>query len=114
RRARGARTRDPRVRRLKLRRPISRASGERALDRLLDLGRRRLGGRVEARDDVALLVDDELREVPLDVARRLGTDLLLGQPGVERGARVTVHVDLREHREGDAVLEAAELLDLGV
>src|SRR4051794_17542217 len=68
-------------------------------------------GRV-AGDDLAVGRDEELLEVPADVAV---VALHIGRPGelgIERMAAGAVHVDLLEHRERDAVVERAELLDL--
>ena len=48
------------------------------LDRSYDLVGRRFDGRLETGDDVALLVDDELGEVPLDVAGAVGLRILCG------------------------------------
>ena len=60
----------------------------------------------------AVGADEELGEVPLD---RLGTEkagLLRLEVFVERVRLHTVHVDLCEQRESDAVVPGAELLDL--
>ena len=59
----------------------------------------------------AVGADEELGEVPLD---RLGTEkagLLRLEVFVERVRMRTVHVDLCEHREGDAVVPGTELHD---
>src|SRR5262245_55582617 len=96
------------------RRRRPRLLGERLADRVADLGARRLDARVEARPHAAVLPDQELGEVPLDVAGAVGLRLLAREPGVERRAIGAVHLDLREHREGDAVARLAERLDLGL
>ena len=64
-----------------------------------------------ALDDVALSIDEELFEVPGDVAT---VALLALQPGVQVACRIAVDVDLVEHREGDVVRAGGELEDLGV
>ena len=91
---------------------------------------------MEALHDVALAVDQELGEVPLDVAGGLGAGepvllqqlaqagdglvrrVVLRAGGLEKdvdgvGARA-VHLDLGELVEGRVVLERAELVDLVV
>src|SRR5580658_7334644 len=71
-----------------------------------------VGARAEAPDDLAGGGDQELLEVPHDVARlALGVGDL-GQLGIDRVAAVAVHVDLLEEREGHAVGGRAELGDL--
>src|SRR5258706_9120003 len=72
----------------------------------------RLDVRRVALDDIALAVDEELGEVPLD---RLGTEQ--SRPGflevlIQRRGIAAVDVDLREQREGDAIVELAEVGDL--
>jgi hypothetical protein len=60
----------------------------------------------------AVGADKEFRKVPLD---RLGAEnprLLRFEVFVERVRIQAVHFDLCEHREGDAVVPGAELLDL--
>ena len=101
-------------------------------DGLLDLVH--AGGRLEARDQVALAVDEELGEVPADVglvaellaigcgellqgqvldALTKASKRLLGcQVGKEGDSRVTVDVNLLELGELGAELERAELRDL--
>src|SRR5262249_56156968 len=69
-------------------------------------------GRTEAAHHLAVGGHEELLEVPLDVARLA---LVVGEHGellVERVAAVAVHLDLREHRERDAVARLAERRDL--
>src|SRR6187455_1274470 len=69
------------------------------------------GGGAVARDRLAAAVDQELGEVPFD---RLGAEharLLAGEIFVERVRVRAVHVDLGEHREGDAETRLAELGD---
>ncbi len=82
------------------------------LDGLDDLGRLGLGAGTEPLDDGAVGCDEELLEVPLDVARgALGVGGL-GQFLVQRVPVLTVHLDLLEQRERDAVGGGAEGLDL--
>src|SRR5271170_4434132 len=80
---------------------------------LLDVGAdafRRRGRRV-ALNNVALLVDQELSEVPLDgVAQQAA--LLALQKLVERVSVVAIHFDFGEQREVDAIIQLAEFLDL--
>src|SRR6478609_4254266 len=80
---------------------------------LLDIGgdllRRRRGA--VALDHGAVLADQELGEVPLDLVAE-DAALLLTEPGEERVGVVTVDVDLLEHREADAVVALAERADL--
>src|ERR1700685_3357522 len=90
-------------------------------------------GGLVALDDISLSIDEELREVPLDLvgALRFRTDLrdrlievpvlgpevsrcLLAQERVERVGISAVDVDFGEHREGDVVGCLAKGLDLGV
>src|ERR1700728_1648055 len=81
-------------------------------DRLDDRGVLGLRAGAEATDDLAGGGDDELLEVPHDVA---GLSLAvgdLGQLGVDRVPGVAVHVDLLEQRERHAVGARTELLDL--
>src|SRR5687768_6906300 len=68
--------------------------------------------RSEPRHDVALPVDEELLEVPRDVALGALTRLLGLQPVVELTCFVAVDLDLREHREVRLVLRRGELPDL--
>ena len=65
---------------------------------------------IKALDDLAILADEELVEVPLDVTgeRRIFAREYL----VERVAVRAVDLDLVEQRESHAVLAGAELLDL--
>ena len=70
-------------------------SAERLLDRRDEgriVGRR---GRREARLHPAVAADDELAEVPLDVAGSLGRRVFRAEPRVERVSRRSVDVDLR-------------------
>src|ERR1700722_532625 len=71
-----------------------------------------LGPGAEATDDLAGGGDDELLEVPHDVAGLALAIGDLGQLGVDRVTAIAVHVDLLEHRERHAVGARAELLDL--
>src|SRR5437870_5470095 len=89
-------------------------STDRELEQLLDVAGDRLGldvGRV-AFDDLALAVDQELGEIPLD---RLGAEqprLFLFEVLVQRRRGIAVDVDLGEHRKRHAVIDLAERLDL--
>ena len=90
-------------------------------------------GRLVTLDDLSLPIDEELREIPLDLvgAFRFGADFrnrlvevpvlgpevsgrLSAQVLVERVGIGPVDVDLGEDREGDVVVRLAERLDLGV
>lgn len=62
--------------------------------------------------DIALLVDKELLEVPLDALEAEEPRLLGLQPRVERIFVVAVHVNLLHDGEADAVIELAELRNL--
>ena len=64
----------------------------------------RLVGRLEAFDQVALAVDQELGEVPFDLDA-------VGQGDEQRIGLRSVHVDLLEDREGRTEFELAERLD---
>src|SRR5947208_192850 len=79
-------------------------------ERGLDVGAHRLGrvGRRVALDDLAVLADQELGEVPLDRLRAEKARLLLGQPFPERMCAATVHLDLGHHRKRHAVVALAE------
>ena len=79
---------------------------------LADLFRRHL--RLEAGEDFTLLADEELREVPLDVACAVVTRRFARQVAVEIASAVAVDFDLGEQREGCAVLRLRELPDLVV
>src|SRR3954469_12855836 len=79
-------------------------------ERGFDVALQRLGRIVRrvALDDLAVLADQELGEVPLD---RLGAEdsgRLRGEPLPERRRVVAVDVDLAHHRERDAVVQLAE------
>src|SRR5436190_2006952 len=77
-----------------------------AVQQLLDVRshflRSHLGS--EPLDDGALPVDEELLEVPRDVALRALAGLLVLQPLVQLARVVAVDRDLREHREVRLVL----------
>ena len=73
----------------------------------------RLGVRRVPLDHAAVATDEELREVPLDPVAEQAALLAL-EPREERVGVGAVDVDLGEHREGDAVVDLAELLDLGL
>src|SRR4051812_11568944 len=93
------------------RRRLSR--GERGFDRLGHLRRVGPGLVEEAGHHVAVTVDEELGEVPLDVSGEVAAGLLLGEELVERRLVVALHADLAGHRELHVVLARTELLDLG-
>src|SRR6185312_2803599 len=71
---------------------------------------RRVGGRVTLHN-LAMAVDQELGEVPLDRLAAEDALALVLQPPVQRVRMFAVHLDLREQREGDAVAGVAELAD---
>jgi hypothetical protein len=70
------------------------------------------GDRREPLDHVALLVDEELLEVPGDVGAVALAWLGVLQDLVEGSGAVAVDLDLGEHREVDVVLRLHELEDL--
>src|SRR2546425_3469059 len=86
---------------------------EHALDLVGHFLRKRIDRRVEAGDDIAGAVDEELLKVPLDVAGELGVGFLRGQELVKGMDIVSLHGDLGEQLEGDPLV-AAESLDFGV
>ena len=59
-----------------------------------------------------MTVDDELLEVPCDLAGPLGLGGLLGQVLVERSRLGTVDIDLGEHVKSDTVAVRTEGADL--
>src|SRR5271163_1650029 len=90
-------------------------------------------GRLVALDDMSPPIDEELREIPLDLVGAVGfgadfrngpvevpvlgpevAGRLFAQVPVERIGIRSVHVDLGEDGEGDVVVHLAEGLDLGV
>src|ERR1700689_704533 len=75
------------------------SGGQGGGDRLDDRGVLGLRAGAEATDDLAGGGDDELLEVPHDVAGLALAAGDLGQLGVDRVPAVAVHVDLFEHRE---------------
>src|SRR5262245_49351647 len=81
-----------------------------ALNALGHLGRLRRHRGLKALDDLAVRTDQELGEIPLDVARKGG--IRSRELGIERVAVGAVDLDLVEQREGHIVLGRAELLDL--
>src|SRR6185437_2151559 len=94
--------------------PGARTDRRIALQRPLDVGLERLRRVVRrvARHDVALAIDEELREVPLD---RLGpeeTRLRALEKAIDRRRVLAVDVDLREHRKRHVVVRLAERRDL--
>jgi hypothetical protein len=82
---------------------------------LLDVAAHRLGlgRRGEAGHGRAVGCDEELGEVPLDRRAEQTAGALLEEAEDGIGAPA-VDVDLRRQREGDAVVDRAELLDRGV
>src|ERR1039458_2949031 len=93
--------------------PESGRSGRQVLFDRLDQGGV-LGGhhRAVARHDLARWADEELLEVPPDVADvAVGVGHLL-QLRIDRVLALAVHFDLLEEREGDAVVGGAERRDL--
>lgn len=79
--------------------------------RLQVLGLRRAGPPV---DDLSIASDQELLKVPLDPLHTQQTGLFVLEPLKRRVRFVAVDVDLAEHRERDAVVDHAELLDVVV
>src|SRR5690606_26810119 len=73
----------------------------------------RVGRRI-ATDDLAVAVDQELGEVPLDGLGAQHSPALLLQEAEQRMRLVAVDVHLGEHREADVVVQRAELPDLGL
>lgn len=65
-------------------------------------------------DDIASLVDEELLEVPGDVSGLALAGLSVLEHLIEGSGAVTVHLDLREHREVHIELRGREFKDLGV
>ncbi len=70
------------------------------------------GHRGEAPHDVALLVDEELLEIPGDLGALRVAGLCFLEHLVQRGGTVAVDLDLGEHREVDVELRSDELEDL--
>jgi len=71
-----------------------------------------LGKSSPARDNLSISANEELLKVPLDVLDAHDTGLLLLHPG-EDGCRIlAVDVQLAEDREGHAVVDLAEGLDV--
>src|SRR5262249_40663749 len=87
-------------------------------ERFLNRGRHLLGAglvrRLEPRDDLALAIDEEFREVPRDRTREFRVGLVAREEIIHRVDPLALDHDLREQREGHAVFRAAERLDLGV
>lgn len=70
------------------------------------------GGAGPAALDLAVAADEELLKVPLDHLDAHDAGLLVLEPLVEGVGIVAVHVDLAQDREGDAVVDLTEGLDL--
>src|SRR3954451_18714247 len=85
---------------------------ELGLDRGDDLVGLRFGAGAETRGDRALRADQELLEVPLDVAGLAVGVRGQSELGVQRVPARGVHLELVEHRESHAVRRGAEGLDL--
>ena len=68
--------------------------------------------RREAADDLAGPIDQELLEVPRDIARCSLAWLFRLQQLIQRAGAATVDFDLREHRKAHVVLACGELEDL--
>src|SRR5438105_15913777 len=92
--------------------PHSRSARELLLDRGDETRVLRSDQGTEARHHLAVGRDEELLEVPLDVAGLTVGIGLLGQYVVERMAPFAVDLDLLEHRERDPVARRTELRDL--
>src|SRR5215475_14408189 len=84
---------------------------QRRFNRCGHFGRVRSDFRLEARDRIAIAIEEELGEVPLDIAREFWIGGLVSQEGVKRRLVVTLDRDFRHHRERYVVLRAAEFLD---
>src|SRR5690606_1945751 len=84
-------------------------SGEQGGDVLFD-GVGGVGRRI-ALYHLAILVHQELGEVPLDRLAAKNARRFLLEVLVERMRVITIDVDLAEHREADAVVQLAELAD---
>ncbi len=89
-----------------------RSSGQRSLDGVHDGGILRLHLGPETRDDLAGARDEELLEVPGDVARSAVGIGCRRQLLINGMTVVPVHVDLLEEREAHPIRGGAELLDL--
>src|SRR5690242_15345375 len=85
---------------------------KRGLDRRDDLLVLRLDAGTEPGDDLARRTDEELLEVPADVAVVALRVRDVHQLGVQRVPGIAVDVDLLGEREGDAVRGRTELRDL--
>src|SRR6516225_10925885 len=84
------------------------------LDALDDLGLIRAEVGLEAGDDLTVSADQELLEVPGNVAAGLRIGVLARQILVQRADALALDDDLGQHREADLVVVLAELGDLGV
>ena len=73
------------------------------LDLLFDLFRGRL--RREALEDFAVLIDEELREIPLDAFRAEDPLLLAFKVSIKRMRLISIYIDFGEHGESDPVSE---------
>src|SRR5687768_242073 len=67
--------------------------------------------RSESPHYLAVPADEELVEVPRDIAAEAGIGLLVRQESVKRMLVASGDGDLREHRESNVVLQRAEVLD---
>src|ERR1017187_389686 len=86
--------------------------GQRRFDVALQRARR-IVGRI-ALDDLAVLADEKLGEVPLDRFRAEDSRGLCGEPLPQRMCLVAVDVDLAHHRKADAVVDLTKGRDLVV
>src|SRR5260370_12163497 len=81
-------------------------------DGLNHVRRIRRGARLEAFKNFPVAANNELGEIPLDVASERG--VYARQGDVERVALLSVHVNFIEERESDVVFAGTELLDFFV
>src|ERR1022692_2144659 len=89
--------------------PLRSQAGLDRRDQLRVLG---LGPRAEPPGYLPIGADQELLEIPLNVARLAGSVRNLGEFRVNRMPVRAVDVDLLEERKADSVINGAELLDL--
>ena len=83
-----------------------------SLDDFDDFGRIRLRARPEPSDDIPTAVDEELLEVPAEVASPLGLRVDSSKELIQVARVFAVHLDLRKQVESHAVVRSAELLNL--
>src|SRR5262245_33566566 len=109
-RSRGRRL--PLRRRAAKRQAAGKSPGQFGLDRLDQRPRLGLHARIEPADDLAVLADQELVEVPLYRPGELRVRLRRREEVVQRRLPRALDDDFLRHRERDAVVLAAELRDL--